>query len=282
MKQFIDKANRTSHPNSAPAFTLIELLVVISIVALLVAVLLPALSSAREAARSTLCAANQRSTFIALLNYTASSDGYLPPDSDKWGKNSPAGSLRSKGAAYQYYIAYYGAGVGIDRNGLEYEQDFQGLWGCPGADIPSMDAEDIPSGNATTQIYWNRKFGQFENKPTIGPELPDDPTDSRQTYRISHIKNPSRSLATADGLYFRVSDSKNSFQVIFRHQNTATGPHFSTYSANTRVSYRDAWTAGQIDGNANMAMADGHVTTVNAEGFVEGLADDSIIYKAFD
>jgi len=60
------------------AFTLIELLVVISIIALLIAILLPALGSARESARRTQCASNQRQTVIAATSYAAETDGKLP------------------------------------------------------------------------------------------------------------------------------------------------------------------------------------------------------------
>lgn len=60
------------------AFTLIELLVVVSIIALLIAILLPALSRARESAKETQCAADQRSLGMASVAYAIDNKSLLP------------------------------------------------------------------------------------------------------------------------------------------------------------------------------------------------------------
>lgn len=60
------------------AFTLVELLVVVSIIALLIAILLPALNKARAAARTILCATQQRSIGAAMFFYNDANVGAYP------------------------------------------------------------------------------------------------------------------------------------------------------------------------------------------------------------
>jgi prepilin-type N-terminal cleavage/methylation domain-containing protein/prepilin-type processing-associated H-X9-DG protein len=63
---------------STNAFTLIELLVVIAIIAILAAVLFPVFATAREKARQTTCASNQRCIGMAMLQYAQDFDEFLP------------------------------------------------------------------------------------------------------------------------------------------------------------------------------------------------------------
>jgi prepilin-type N-terminal cleavage/methylation domain-containing protein/prepilin-type processing-associated H-X9-DG protein len=59
-------------------FTLIELLVVIAIIAILAAILFPVFAQAREKARQTSCASNEKQLGLAFLQYVQDYDEYFP------------------------------------------------------------------------------------------------------------------------------------------------------------------------------------------------------------
>ena len=65
---------------SRSGFTLIELLVVIAIIAILAAILLPVFAAARERARMTSCASQEKQLGLAVLQYCQDFDEQLPPD----------------------------------------------------------------------------------------------------------------------------------------------------------------------------------------------------------
>jgi prepilin-type N-terminal cleavage/methylation domain-containing protein/prepilin-type processing-associated H-X9-DG protein len=77
------------------AFTLIEVLVVISVIAVLISLLLPALRTAREAGRTAVCLANQRSILAVLGMYAEDSKRYIPRESGSGHALIPAVPLNS-------------------------------------------------------------------------------------------------------------------------------------------------------------------------------------------
>lgn len=79
--------------NSWLAFTLIELLVVIAIIAILAAILFPVFGAAREKARQTSCASNEKQLGLAFLQYVQDFDEMLPgPVCNGPGEPCPSGS----------------------------------------------------------------------------------------------------------------------------------------------------------------------------------------------
>jgi prepilin-type N-terminal cleavage/methylation domain-containing protein/prepilin-type processing-associated H-X9-DG protein len=64
--------------NCRNGFTLIELLVVIAIIAILAAILFPVFATAREKARQSTCASNEKQIATASLMYASDSDEILP------------------------------------------------------------------------------------------------------------------------------------------------------------------------------------------------------------
>jgi prepilin-type N-terminal cleavage/methylation domain-containing protein/prepilin-type processing-associated H-X9-DG protein len=70
--------NQQSCRNGKRAFTLIELLVVIAIIAILAAILFPVFAKAREKARQTSCASNEKQIGVAIIQYTQDYDEVYP------------------------------------------------------------------------------------------------------------------------------------------------------------------------------------------------------------
>ncbi len=73
------KASAARPPSGARcAFTLVELLLVVAILATLLSMLFPVFSLAREKARQTSCASNLRQIGLAIQQYRADYDDFLP------------------------------------------------------------------------------------------------------------------------------------------------------------------------------------------------------------
>src|SRR5215469_346721 len=92
---------------SRSAFTLIELLVVIAIIAILAAILFPVFAQAREKARQTTCASNERQLGLGFLQYIQDYDEY-PPNGVQ---NGGAGVHAGEGWAGQVYSYVKSTGV---------------------------------------------------------------------------------------------------------------------------------------------------------------------------
>jgi prepilin-type N-terminal cleavage/methylation domain-containing protein/prepilin-type processing-associated H-X9-DG protein len=74
-----DAVGRVSGRRRCSAFTLIELLTVVALVAALVGIILPAMFNAKEVTRRAVCAANLRSTHMAMVMYFEQNNGRFFP-----------------------------------------------------------------------------------------------------------------------------------------------------------------------------------------------------------
>jgi prepilin-type N-terminal cleavage/methylation domain-containing protein/prepilin-type processing-associated H-X9-DG protein len=92
---------------SRSGFTLIELLVVIAIIAILAAILFPVFAKAREKARQTSCASNEKQLGLGFVQYVQDYDETFPCGLPAWG----GGPLWGTGWAGQIYPYVRSKGV---------------------------------------------------------------------------------------------------------------------------------------------------------------------------
>lgn len=112
------------------AFTLIELLVVIAIIAILTAILFPVFAAAREKARQTTCASNERQLGLAFIQYVQDYDDTFPIG--PWNESGLCGITYGRGYGWAMAIYPYVKSTGI--------------FACP-------DDESNPSAGNTTLSY---------------------------------------------------------------------------------------------------------------------------------
>ena len=93
---------------STKGFTLIELLVVIAIIAILAAILFPVFAKAREKARQTSCASNEKQLGLAVIQYVQDYDECLPV-----GIDSQSGQYQFAGLGWANQIYSYVKSVGV-------------------------------------------------------------------------------------------------------------------------------------------------------------------------
>ncbi len=140
-----------SNSSTKQAFTLIELLVVIAIIAILAAILFPVFASAREKARQTTCASNEKQLALAFVQYTADFDEMTPQGV----VNNPTGSGGGGGDNWVLEMYPYVKSTAV--------------WACP--DDPTVRTPaQIAAGDFVLSYAINFNFGvdHGTNSPNTG------------------------------------------------------------------------------------------------------------------
>jgi len=127
-------------------FTLIELLVVIAIIAILAAILFPVFARAREKARQTSCASNEKQLGLAIIQYVQDYDEIYPSQSSTTQVVLPGGFGTCNGGSpcYSWQSDIY-----------PYVKS-TGVFACP--------------SNITTTT-WTQSFGTIPNHYDVNPAI---------------------------------------------------------------------------------------------------------------
>ena len=235
--------------NEIYGFTLIELLVVVAIIAVLIAMLLPSLSSARNTARTLVCSNNLRQVNITHFNWIQDHDGYMITDVIP---------------IVTYMPGHYGPGV--YNSGWSWSGYWEGInyMGITTPTLVTNKTMSCPARASDTQILEGTDFGW--NYSWLGNY--NQTTRYYYFYKADKISNPDQTLGFTDSTYGTVAVPYPTWSwgwPSFRHNRSGNGSSLSDLSG-VMTSTGETIT---VDGLANVAWMDGHVSPMNYKKLVE-------------
>ena len=230
-------------------FTLIELLVVIAIIAILAAILMPALSSSRERAKASTCSNNQKTIASATLMYADDYNGNIPHSTalvngavvDVQNKNFNKYGL---GPVWRDYakstiVPYFNGDIYSDSETVKLK-DLPKVAVCPagrrhpGNENPVMDA--YPNGSYSYNSYLTNAGVDSDGSPDLRYDT------------FARIKVPSARLLLADV-----------------GANSNFGKETSGKNSSLTCAWHHRFFQFRHNGRANIAFADGHVSSLSME-----------------
>ena len=167
--------------------TLIELLVVIAIISILAATLFPVFATAREKARQSTCASNEKQMALAILQYAGDSDETFPFVYNYYNDNSGGPSSHAWLYVIQPYLHSNGCEICPDANA---DKNLNGV----AIDTSAFNASD-PS-----QLASNASYGLNDNAfgYALSPPFVASVTLSGGPLQLSSIPKPDQLVMTAD------------------------------------------------------------------------------------
>ncbi|HEY3331817.1 MAG TPA: DUF1559 domain-containing protein [Capsulimonadaceae bacterium] len=243
------------------AFTIIELLVVIAIIAILAAVLFPVFATAREKARQTTCASNEKQLALAMLQYNQDYDDTYPATSSFFGNAYMSWSYM----IYPYikaYQAYVCPDDQVDRKaGLTNPVSYAMPTNClGGADCTnSLWGSTSNGGN----VYNSGMAGVV-----IAPNAPSGAGRYTRGHVTAEVQIPDKTILLAEAF-----NPLNVIYTINANSHDQVDAPSGTFPCSTFLA-NNAWnnsTGGHVmqdeftkgiavhNGGWNYAFADGHV-----------------------
>lgn len=223
-------------PRRKRKFTLIELLVVIAIIAILAAMLLPALQRARESARASACASNQKQIALSSIQYAGDNADFLPHTAGDGGTLANYSTYLMKGG-YLPSTGTYGANWWNFENapqGVGYTQKHAGdttdVFSCGGISPDDLDP--------TLNFYLNG-FG-----------TPAGVMGNTGSPRLNRIKRPTIVVLTYDATKFATGSNEKFWGPVWQG--------YWSFDFAENVSFRHSL-------GANVSRADGHVDKVRRD-----------------
>ncbi|HEY3329429.1 MAG TPA: DUF1559 domain-containing protein [Capsulimonadaceae bacterium] len=244
------------------AFTLIELLVVIAIIAILAAILFPVFATAREKARQTSCASNEKQLALGLLQYVSDFDEMMP-----CGRVSTAPEYHGVAWAGQTY---------------SYVKSTQ-AFACPDdvTVVPAGDVNHVVVSYAINSNVCGKSGGPYGSTPAISKlTMPAKTVMLSEVSKCSTVittnpeaPNSKYSVATNGGWF---ANDKTNFDIANTGSALATGWLGRTNTAARYYGFQNSSGSqlgpqfGRHSDGANYACMDGHVKWLKGDQVSSG------------
>lgn len=255
--------NDRGREGSGRGFTFVELLVVIAIIAILVGLLLPSLGKARGAADSDYCQSNLRQIVIASLNYAQDYQGYWPPSSlnilefnlNRWHgtRTSITQPFDFSGSVLKPYLRI----VAI-RSCPEF---------TPTITSGPMAFEASAGGYGYNDHYLGSSSDIASMQMSMMGPAQWDKYVGNVPAKMNMIRNPAQKIAFADAAMGQRGNQLIEYSFVeppssLAYVDPVTGPVFVTNSPSIHFRHQ---------GKANIAWADGHVSSESFQWTYPGL-----------
>lgn len=226
------------------AFTLIELLVVIAIIAILAAILFPVFAQAREKARQTSCASNQKQWGTALMMYTQDYDEQMCYD---YHYDAARGKLWWWEDDLQPYIKNYNVALCPSAsNVIPYTYQRQTFG--PGTPWPV----NLYTSNIGNAASWSAsECSQLKAVGSCNPPMIDNGGTGTQTVALASIEEPAGTVFEVEGWTREIWDIN---QTAAWYNKTGSGPAYDTRANGSLV--------GRHGEMGEVLYCDGHVKAV--------------------